>query len=80
MKSAHLVRSSFRICGSPTTTTFLVINQFDNIEISFKFKRVTMEKPMVDFNKKEVIVSHYETVSPYYRSLWGEHLHHGYWQ
>jgi tocopherol O-methyltransferase len=28
---------------------------------------------------KNRIVEHYDIVSPYYRSLWGEHLHHGYW-
>ena len=30
-------------------------------------------------NDKRRIVEHYDLVSPYYRSLWGEHLHHGYW-
>ncbi|HLZ93496.1 MAG TPA: class I SAM-dependent methyltransferase [Candidatus Acidoferrum sp.] len=30
-------------------------------------------------NDKHRIVEHYDIVSPYYRSLWGEHLHHGYW-
>jgi tocopherol O-methyltransferase len=30
-------------------------------------------------NDKREIVEHYDVVSPYYRSLWGEHLHHGYW-
>ena len=30
-------------------------------------------------NDKDRIIKHYDTVSPYYRSLWGEHLHHGYW-
>ena len=30
-------------------------------------------------NDKHKIIEHYDTVSPYYRSLWGEHLHHGYW-
>jgi cyclopropane fatty-acyl-phospholipid synthase-like methyltransferase len=30
-------------------------------------------------NDKGKIVEHYNFVSPYYRSLWGEHLHHGYW-
>lgn len=30
-------------------------------------------------NDKGRIVEHYDVVSPYYRSLWGEHLHHGYW-
>src|ERR1700730_10419250 len=30
-------------------------------------------------NNKRKIVEHYDFVSPYYHSLWGEHLHHGYW-
>jgi tocopherol O-methyltransferase len=30
-------------------------------------------------NDKRRIAEHYDLVSPYYRSLWGEHLHHGYW-
>jgi tocopherol O-methyltransferase len=30
-------------------------------------------------NEKSKIIEHYDVVSPYYRSLWGEHLHHGYW-
>jgi tocopherol O-methyltransferase len=30
-------------------------------------------------NDKRKIVEHYDVVSPYYYSLWGEHLHHGYW-
>ena len=30
-------------------------------------------------NDKHRIIEHYDIVSPYYRSLWGEHLHHGYW-
>jgi tocopherol O-methyltransferase len=30
-------------------------------------------------NDKHRIIKHYDLVSPYYRSLWGEHLHHGYW-
>ena len=30
-------------------------------------------------NEKHRIVEHYDIVSPYYRSLWGEHIHHGYW-
>lgn len=31
------------------------------------------------YNDKQKIIEHYELVSPYYRELWGEHLHHGYW-
>src|ERR1043166_1724566 len=30
-------------------------------------------------NDKLRVIEHYDVVSPYYRSLWGEHLHHGYW-
>jgi len=30
-------------------------------------------------NDKHKIIEHYDLVSPYYRSFWGEHLHHGYW-
>jgi tocopherol O-methyltransferase len=30
-------------------------------------------------NHKPKIIEHYDVVSPFYRSLWGEHLHHGYW-
>ncbi len=28
---------------------------------------------------KDKIVEHYDELSPYYRDLWGLHLHHGYW-
>jgi len=35
----------------------------------------TLSRP----NDKVKIVEHYDVVSPYYLSLWGEHLHHGYW-
>src|ERR1700719_2427703 len=30
-------------------------------------------------NDKHRIIEHYDVLSPYYRSLWGEHPHHGYW-
>jgi len=30
-------------------------------------------------NDKHRVIEHYDVVSPYYRALWGEHLHHGYW-
>src|SRR4029077_14883449 len=30
-------------------------------------------------NDKHRVVEHYDAISPYYRALWGEHLHHGYW-
>jgi tocopherol O-methyltransferase len=31
-------------------------------------------------NQKRKIIEHYDIASPYYRALWGEHLHHGYWE
>jgi tocopherol O-methyltransferase len=31
------------------------------------------------YNDKAKVQRHYDIVSPYYRALWGEHLHHGYW-
>lgn len=34
---------------------------------------------MPTYNDKAKIVEHYEVASPYYRQLWGEHIHHGYW-
>lgn len=34
---------------------------------------------MKTYNNKEKIIEHYDFLSPYYHSLWGEHLHHGYW-
>ena len=34
---------------------------------------------MPTYNEKEKIRDHYDLVSPYYKTLWGEHLHHGYW-
>src|SRR5690242_18413718 len=30
-------------------------------------------------NDKEKVRDHYDRISPYYHSLWGEHIHHGYW-
>jgi tocopherol O-methyltransferase len=35
----------------------------------------TLSRP----NDKVKIIEHYDLVSPYYLTLWGEHLHHGYW-
>src|SRR5215467_16074529 len=30
-------------------------------------------------NDKQRVREHYDRMSPYYRALWGEHIHHGYW-
>jgi len=30
-------------------------------------------------NEKGRIAEHYDVITSYYRSFWGEHLHHGYW-
>jgi len=35
--------------------------------------------PALRTNDKNRVVEHYDVISPYYRALWGEHLHHGYW-
>ena len=40
-----------------------------------QYHPLTMPRP----NDKQRIIEHYDLVSPYYRDLWGEHLHHGYW-
>ncbi|MBI3305747.1 hypothetical protein HYZ82_01275 [Candidatus Nomurabacteria bacterium] len=29
---------------------------------------------------KERVIQHYDFVSPFYSSLWGVHIHHGYWE
>src|SRR5215470_15318698 len=36
-------------------------------------------KAEVRANDKEKVREHYDRMSPYYHSLWGEHIHHGYW-
>ncbi len=35
---------------------------------------------MPSYNEKQKIIEHYDFASPYYRALWGQHLHHGYWE
>src|SRR5688572_4921417 len=35
---------------------------------------------MSNYNDKQKIIEHYDVLSPHYRRLWGEHLHHGYWR
>jgi len=34
---------------------------------------------VIRYNEKDRVRDHYDRKSPYYRELWGEHLHHGYW-
>lgn len=41
----------------------------------FRKQSVNLPRP----NDKRKIVAHYDAVSPYYQSLWGENIHHGYW-
>ena len=31
------------------------------------------------FNEKRKIIAYYDLASPYYHSMWGDHIHHGYW-
>lgn len=35
---------------------------------------------MAEYNDKKKIIEHYDLISPFYHSLWGKHLHHGYWK
>ncbi|HYL62071.1 MAG TPA: class I SAM-dependent methyltransferase [Candidatus Methylomirabilis sp.] len=48
----------------------------DGLQILSRFKH---HVAMPRYNQKEKIRDHYDRVSPYYISLWGQHLHHGYW-
>src|SRR6266446_8168404 len=51
-------------------------------EMSFfrvQVREGTITSTMSRSNDKQRIIEHYDLVSPFYRSLWGEHLHHGYW-
>jgi tocopherol O-methyltransferase len=34
---------------------------------------------MIRYNNKQKIRALYDRTSPYYQSLWGPHIHHGYW-
>jgi cyclopropane fatty-acyl-phospholipid synthase-like methyltransferase len=36
-------------------------------------------RPEARANDKEKVRKHYDRLSPYYHSLWGEHIHHGFW-
>jgi tocopherol O-methyltransferase len=36
-------------------------------------------KSMPRPNDQQRVLDHYNRVSPYYHTFWGEHLHHGYW-
>jgi tocopherol O-methyltransferase len=58
-----MVGSRIRLCSGSTARA------------RFEDALQTMFRP----NQKHKIIEHYEIVSPYYYSLWGEHLHHGYW-
>ncbi len=29
---------------------------------------------------RDAVATHYDTLDPFYREIWGEHLHHGYWR
>jgi tocopherol O-methyltransferase len=44
-----------------------------------KFYFQAMARQTSQPNDKQKIIKHYDVISPYYRSLWGEHIHHGYW-
>src|SRR5579864_4074824 len=38
-----------------------------------------MQSPQFEVDTREV-QKHYDRLSRFYRMLWGEHLHHGYWE
>ena len=43
------------------------------------FENLRHDGAMTRYNDKAKVRDHYDRVSPYYQTLWGEHLHHGYW-
>jgi cyclopropane fatty-acyl-phospholipid synthase-like methyltransferase len=43
------------------------------------FQNLRHDGAMTRYNDKAKVRDHYDRVSPYYQTLWGEHLHHGYW-
>ncbi|KAG6994210.1 hypothetical protein G7Y79_00046g082610 [Physcia stellaris] len=51
----------------------------DHTELAKQYRTPSPE-PVTSFTAlKERIRHHYELASEYYYSLWGEHIHHGYW-
>src|SRR5206468_12635722 len=69
-KSAK-VQSQYPMREKPTTQAIA----FPGIKRGLAKRPSTMSRS----NDKQRIIEHYDLVSPFYRSLWGEHLHHGYW-
>jgi tocopherol O-methyltransferase len=43
------------------------------------FQNLGHDGAMTRYNDRAKVRDHYDRVSPYYQTLWGEHLHHGYW-
>src|SRR5215831_14618262 len=63
---------------SPITARFIVQRRRLRLVVErdrFAAMATTATKP----NDKDKIREHYDRISPYYRALWGEHIHHGYW-
>lgn len=42
--------------------------------------RMIHSEPATAAITSEAVGAHYDDLDPYYRRLWGEHLHHGYWR
>ena len=42
--------------------------------------RFSVHTGQIPMGLKDKIVRHYDVLSPYYKELWGIHIHHGYWK
>src|SRR5260370_23581067 len=49
------------------------------ITIALLTKSGECSRQMPRSNDNHKIIEHYDVLGPLYRSVWGEHLHHGYW-
>jgi len=45
-----------------------------------RFRGLWRHHKVMQYNQTDKIKEHYDLASPFYKQLWGEHLHHGYWE